>query len=204
MFTGLIRELATVKSFQNETLGLKANYKPKIGDSIAINGACLTATKVGDGFFEVELSKESRDLLAMENYTGTVHMEPAMQMGERIEGHMIQGHVDAVGVISKITKNENAWDFYLDVPKEAMRYMMPKGSIAVDGVSLTINEILKTGIRLTIINHTMKNTLFASYKVKQRVNIETDMFARYIYNMLHPENSQGTSWSDIDRMQSLF
>ncbi len=206
MFTGLIRELATVKSYQNETLRLKAEYKPKIGDSIAINGACLTVTKLDFPYFEVELSKESRDLLAMENYTGPVHMEPAMQLGDRIEGHMVQGHVDCVATIKKINKSENAWDFYLDIPGEYINYMMPKGSIAVDGISLTINAIKGSEVRLTIIKHTMRETLFSSYKVGRRVNIETDMFARYIYTMLQqqkgPKNS--TSWSDIDRIQALY
>ena len=204
MFTGLIREMATVESFSHNTLRLKASYKPKIGDSIAINGACLTATKVGEGFFEVELSKESRDILALENYVGTVHIEPAMQLGERIEGHMIQGHIDAIGTIASIKKNENAWDFYLVLPSSAVPFMMPKGSIAVDGVSLTINEITPQGIRLTIINHTMDQTLFSTYKPKQRVNIETDMFARYIYTMLHAQKSTPLSWRDVDKIQSIF
>lgn len=205
MFTGLIRELATVSSYQNETLKLKADYKPGIGDSIAINGACLTVTAINHPYFEVELSKESRDTLAMENYTGLVHMEPAMQFGDRVEGHMVQGHVDCVATVSKISQNENAWDVYLDIPQKYIAFMMPKGSITIDGISLTINAIDKNIIRLTIINHTMKNTLFSRYKVGHRVNIETDMFARYIHTMLkNNQKDTDTTWSDIDKAHALY
>ena len=203
MFTGLIRELATVSSYHNETLKLQSQYQPGIGDSIAINGACLTVTAINAPYFEVELSKESRDLLAMENYSGLVHMEPAMQFGDRIEGHMVQGHIDCIGTVSKIAQSENAWDVYIDIPQKFIAYMMPKGSIAVDGISLTINDISKNTVRLTIINHTMRETLFKKYKIGRRINIETDMFARYIYNMLHSQQSN-TTWSDIDKQHALY
>lgn len=203
MFTGLIREFATVESYIDNLLTVKANYAPKIGDSIAINGACLTVVDFNYPLFSVELSKESRDLLAMENYQGRVHMEPAMQFGDRIEGHMVQGHVDCLATIVSITQSENAWDFELTVPKEFHKFMMPKGSIAVDGVSLTINEIKKESLRLTIIAHTMKNTLFASYKVGQKLNIETDMFARYVYNMFS-KNDDTLSWDTVDHVNALY
>jgi riboflavin synthase len=204
MFTGLIRELATVSSYQNETLKLKADYTPGIGDSIAINGACLTVTAIKPPYFEVELSKESRDLLAMENYKGKVHMEPAMQFGDRIEGHMVQGHVDCIGTVSKITKSENAWDVYIDIPSQYIAYMMPKGSIAVDGISLTINDIQKNTVRLTIIKHTMRETLFKEYNVGRRINIETDMFARYIFHLFNPEKKKSVSWDEIDKISALY
>ena len=205
MFTGLIRELATVQSYQNDTLTLKSEYQPGIGDSIAINGACLTVTAINPPLFEVELSRESRDILALENYKGKVHMEPAMQFGDRIEGHMVQGHIDCIATITQISQNENAWDVYLDIPSEYIAYMMPKGSIAVDGISLTINEIEKNIVRLTIIKHTMKETLFSTYAVGHRVNIETDMFARYIHTMLkRSEKRKQTSWSEIDSIHALY
>jgi riboflavin synthase len=97
MFTGLIREMATVQTYRNNQLTLKASYVPKIGDSIAINGACLTVVKLQEGSFTVELSPETQTYIAVENLKGKVHMEPAMQMGERFEGHIVQGHVDCLG-----------------------------------------------------------------------------------------------------------
>ncbi|MEA3288737.1 MAG: riboflavin synthase [Campylobacterota bacterium] len=201
MFTGLIREMATVVSFSNNILTLKANYVPKIGDSIAINGACLTAVKIGNGNFSVELSPESQKTLAMENYKGAVHMEPAMMMGDRFEGHIVQGHVDCIGTVKSIKNNGNSVDFFIAIPSEYLRYVIPKGSVTVDGVSLTINEVLKDSFRLTIIPHTVNNTLFKDYKVNSKVNIETDMFARYIFNMFKGQNSDDKlSWNDVDKV----
>ncbi len=196
MFTGLIREMAKVLSYQNSTLTLKAEYKPKIGDSIAINGACLTVTDIQAGQFSVELSPESTSVLAMENYKNKVHMEPAMMMGDRFEGHIVQGHVDCIGTISKIVGNKNSTDFFISIPNEYMKYIIPKGSITIDGVSLTVNEVLKDSFRLTIIPHTIKNTLFETYKVGSRVNVETDMMARYVYNLFKKDDK--LTWGDVD------
>lgn len=202
MFTGLIRELAKVESFSNNTLTLKAKYKPKIGDSIAVNGACLTVVKISNGSFSVELSPESTNLLALENYKNEVHIEPAMQLGDRFEGHIVQGHIDCVGIVVKIQKKGNSTDFYISLPKEFIKYMINKGSVTIDGVSLTINEVLKDSFRLTIIPHTIENTLFKTYKVGSRVNIETDMFARYVYNMFKKDD--GLSWKDVDSIMARY
>jgi riboflavin synthase len=202
VFTGLIRELAKVESFSNNILTLKANYKPKIGDSIAVNGACLTVIKIAGNSFSVELSPESTKILALENYKNYVHMEPAMQMGDRFEGHIVQGHVDCVGSIKKIDKSGNSTDFYISLPKEFLKYVIPKGSITIDGVSLTVNEVFENSFRLTIIPHTIENTLFKTYKIGSKVNIETDMFARYVYNMFKKDNK--LSWGDVDRIMASY
>ena len=202
MFTGLIREMAKVESFSNNILSLKAEYKPKIGDSIAVNGACLTVIKIGNKSFSVELSPESTSILALENYKNEVHIEPAMMMGDRFEGHIVQGHIDCIGVVQKISKIGNSTDFYIKVPKEFLKYMISKGSVAVDGVSLTINEVLKDSFRLTIIPHTIENTLFKTYKVGSKANIETDMFARYIYNMF--KKDEGLSWGEVDKIMACY
>ncbi|AXK49698.1 riboflavin synthase [Aliarcobacter trophiarum LMG 25534] len=204
MFTGLIREMAKVESFSNNILTLKANYKPKIGDSVAVNGACLTVIKISNNSFSVELSPESTSLLALENYKNEVHIEPAMQMGDRFEGHIVQGHIDCVGTINKIEKSGNSKDFYIEVPKKFLKYMIDKGSVAIDGVSLTINEVLDNSFRLTIIPHTIENTLFKTYKVGSRINIETDMFARYIYNMFKKDDKNSLSWGEVDKIMSRY
>ena len=205
MFTGLIREMAEVSSFANNILTLKANYSPKIGDSIAINGACLTAIKISDNTFSVELSPESQKTLAMENYSGLVHMEPAMMMGDRFEGHIVQGHVDCIGEISDIRDNGNSTDFFIKIPKEYLKFVIQKGSITVDGISLTVNDVLKDSFRLTIIPHTIENTLFKSYQVNSKVNIETDMFARYIFNMFKKDTkSDDLSWDTVDKIMANY
>jgi riboflavin synthase len=206
VFTGLIREMAKVVSFKNNFLTLNAKYQPKIGDSIAINGACLTVVKVTSDTFTVELSPESQKILAMENYKDEVHMEPAMMMGDRFEGHIVQGHVDCLGTVKSIKSNGNSTDFYISLPSEFAKYIIPKGSVTIDGVSLTVNEVLKDSFRLTIIPHTVKNTLFKNYKVGTKVNLETDMFARYIYNMFKPEKDKknGLSWNDVDKIMANY
>ncbi|MDQ6385001.1 riboflavin synthase [Campylobacter jejuni] len=188
MFNGLIREIAKVQSYQNNTLSLKAKYRPNLGDSIAVNGACLSVTKLYEGGFEVELSRESRTHIAIENLKDKVHIEPALRYGDRIDGHLMQGHIDFIGTLEKIQKDENGVDFYISLPKEAMKFIAEKGSIGVDGVSLTINEILKNGIRLTIIPITFKETLFKDYQVGRKINIESDLLARYIYAQLQGKN----------------
>lgn len=203
MFNGLIREIAKVQSYQNNTLSLKAKYRPNLGDSIAVNGACLSVTKLYEGGFEVELSRESRTHIAIENLKDKVHIEPALRYGDRIDGHLMQGHIDFIGILEKIQKDENGVDFYISLPKEAMKFMAEKGSIAVDGVSLTINEILKNGIRLTIIPITFKETLFKDYQVGRKINIESDLLARYIYTQLQGKN-KGLSWEEVERISYLY
>ena len=195
--------MGKVVSFQNNYLTLKAKYNPKIGDSIAINGACLTVVKTSKDTFTVELSPESQNILAMENYKDEVHMEPAMMMGDRFEGHIVQGHVDCLGTIKSIKQNGNSTDFYVSLPAEYLKYVIPKGSITIDGVSLTVNEVLKDSFRLTIIPHTVKNTLFCRYKIGTKVNLETDMFARYIYNMFK-KNEKALSWDDVDKVMARY
>ncbi len=204
MFTGLIREMATVKAYSNNELTVQAKYQANIGDSIAINGACLTVVKVQSGTFTVELSPETQTHIATQNLKGLVHIEPAMAMGDRFEGHIVQGHVDCIGKITKIQDNGNSTDFFISIPQEFRHLLIPKGSITVDGVSLTINEVIEDGFRLTIIPHTMKESLFGLYTLGHQLNIETDMFARYIFNLFKPEKKKSVSWDDVTRISALY
>jgi len=204
LFTGLIREVASVKSFVGSTLSIRSKYKANIGDSIAINGACLTVVKVNTDGFAVELSPESQKLLAIENYKNEVHIEPAMKMGDRFEGHIVQGHVDTVGNIKEIKNNGNSYDIFITVDKKFIPYIVPKGSITIDGVSLTVNDVNANSFRLTIIPHTMKETLFKNYRKGSRVNVETDMFARYVAHIINHQKSTSLSWNEVDAIQASF
>ena len=197
--------MAEVISLKNNFLTLKAKHKAKLGDSIAVNGACLTVVRFTSDTFTVELSPESQKILAMENYRGKVHIEPAMMMGDRFEGHIVQGHVDCLGTITAIKNNGNSTDFLVSLPSEFSKYIIPKGSVTIDGVSLTINEVLKDAFRLTIIPHTVENTLFKRYKVGTKVNLETDMFARYVYNMFKKDDKKSDlSWNEVDRIMATY
>jgi len=204
MFTGLIREIATVQSFIGTTLTIKAKLKPKIGDSIAINGACLTVTNLLNGSFSVELSPESQKLLAIQNYKNEVHIEPAMMMGDRFEGHIVQGHIDAIGTIGEIKNSGNSFDIFIDVDKKFIPFIVPKGSITIDGISLTVNDVSNSTFRLTIIPHTMKETLFKNYKKGTKVNIETDMFARYVSHIIHHQTKNNLTWDEVDSISAQF
>jgi len=204
MFTGLIREVAKVKSLVGSTLTIKSNYKADIGDSIAINGACLTVVRVNNDGFSVELSPESQKLLAMENYKDEVHIEPAMKMGERFEGHIVQGHVDTVGKVKEIKNNGNSYDVFIEVDKKFIPLIVPKGSITIDGVSLTVNDVDADSFRLTIIPHTMKETLFKRYKKGSHVNVETDMFARYVAHIINHQKSTSLSWDEVDAISTSY
>jgi len=201
LFTGLIREIADCK-VQNDRLSIKAHYKPSLGDSIAVNGACLSVVKINNNGFEVELSHESKSIIALENYNGKVHIEPAMKLSDRIEGHILQGHIDTTATIKKIEKKDKNLDIYLTISKEFIKYIVPKGSIAVDGASLTVNDVYSDSFRLTIIPITIQNTLIKEYKTKRRVNIETDMFARYIYHIFKKDKT--LSWDEVDKINAIF
>ncbi|HEF9840126.1 TPA: riboflavin synthase [Campylobacter coli] len=203
MFNGLIREIAKVKSCQNNVLNLKANYRPNLGDSVAVNGACLSVTKLHSDGFELELSHESRKHIAVQNLKDKVHIEPALRYGDRIDGHLMQGHIDFIGRLEKIEKDENGVDFYIALPKEAMKFMARKGSIGIDGVSLTINEIIENGVRLTIIPITFKETLFKEYEIGREINIESDLLARYIYAQMQ-DKDKGLSWEEVERIAYLY
>ncbi|GHV03230.1 riboflavin synthase subunit alpha [Campylobacterota bacterium] len=200
MFTGLIREIALVRSFGGESLRLGAAHRPQLGDSIAVNGACLTVTAIESGGFSVELSHETRAVIAVENLRDRVHIEPAMKLGDRFEGHIVQGHIDAIGTIAELKQHGKTRDLIIKAPSEKMRLFAEKGSVAIDGVSLTINEALNDSFRLTLIGQTLGHTLFESYKVGRRVNIETDLFARYTARLLNGAND----WNAIDRAMACY
>ena len=205
MFTGLIREIAEVKSYTNNILSIKSKHKAKIGDSIAINGVCLTVIKVNGDGFDLELADETRSIIDESKISGKVHIEPAMMMNDRFEGHIVQGHVDCVGTVSKITSRENGTDFIIKVDKKYIAHIIPKGSITIDGISLTVNDVYADSFRITIIPHTLKNTLMKNYKVGTKLNIETDVFARYIDHILaHRSAKKSMGWDEVDSMQMSF
>ena len=205
MFTGLIREIATVKSYQNNILTLQSKHKAARGDSIAVNGVCLTVIKVNPDGFDLELADETRTIIDESKLAGRVHMEPAMQMHDRFEGHIVQGHVDCTGEISHMTKRENGTDFIIQVDPDYIAYIIPKGSITIDGISLTVNDVYSDSFRITIIPHTLENTLIKNYGVGTKLNIETDLFARYIDHILqHKSTKKSMGWEEIDTIQMRY
>ena len=204
MFTGLIRELGFVESYEDNILKIKAKHIAKLGDSIAINGVCLTVISIFDGGFCLELADETRTIIDESKISGKVHIEPAMMMNDRFEGHIVQGHIDCMGKIIEITNRENATDFIIEVDDKNISYIIPKGSITIDGISLTVNDVYSSSFRITIIPHTIKNTLFLDYEIGTMLNIETDMFARYISHILDKKKDKKLGWNEIDNISILY
>ena len=203
MFSGLVREIARVKSFTNNTLEIYTDYQAKLGDSIAINGACLTAIAFFQGGVTMELSNHTKQHIVTENFTpnAKVHLEPALSLGDRFDGHIVQGHIDGIGTISHITHNADSSDFFIQTNEATLELMIPKGSVCVDGISLTIVDSNTKGFKLTIIPHTLKHTLFGEYQIGRKVNIESDVITRSVVSTLRnmSRNSKNAlSWRDID------
>ncbi len=206
MFTGLIREIAVVNSYLNGKLNIVSKHIAKIGDSIAVNGVCLTVIEISSSGFTVEVASETRSIIDDSKFLNRVHIEPAMQMHDRFEGHIVQGHIDCIGEVVRVEKLYTGVDYYIKVPAESIRYIIPKGSITVDGISLTVNSVYEDYFRLTIIPHTLEETLIKDYKIGTKVNIETDMFARYIEHLLkhRGSTSRSMSWGDVDNINMSY
>ncbi|RKU88224.1 riboflavin synthase [Helicobacter pylori] len=202
MFSGLIHKIAKVESFHNNILSIESDLNPKLGDSIAINGACLTAIESSKTHFSVELSQKTQNSVALENYKDLVHIEPALKADASLDGHFVQGHIDAIGVIEKIIHNANQVDFFISASEETLLLCVEQGSIAVDGVSLTLSKVEEKGFWLTIIPYTLENTLFKTYKLKRRVNIETDMLVRSVVSILKKTKGleKNFSWNEADAL----
>lgn len=202
MFSGLIHKIAKVKSFHNNILSIESDLNPKLGDSIAINGACLTAIESSKTHFSVELSQKTQNSVALENYKDLVHIEPALKADASLDGHFVQGHIDAIGVIEKIIHNTNQVDFFISTSQETLLLCVEQGSIAIDGVSLTLSKVEEKGFWLTIIPYTLENTLFKAYPLKRRVNIETDMLVRSVASILKKTKGfeKKFSWNDADSL----
>lgn len=200
LFSGLVREIAKIKRFQNNILYIQSPYKPEIGDSIAVNGACLTVIEITPDGFGVELSKHTQEKIALENYRDYVHIEPALLANSRLDGHFVQGHIDSIGIIKNITPNSNQTDFIIKAPKDTLNLIIPQGSITIDGISLTIADVFEDSFKLTIIPYTISHTLLKDYKINRRVNIETDVLVRSIAHLLKKRDKdlKSNSWKEID------
>lgn len=203
MFSGLVRQIATIKDFKNNTISIKTDIKAEIGDSIAVNGACLSVVKILENEVVMNLSTQTQELIALENYQPNkqVHIESALKLSDGLHGHIVQGHIDGIGVIKDIIHLDSQSEFIIESSKEIINLAIPKGSICIDGISLTIAEVFNDTFKLVIIPHTLQTTLFREYKIGRRVNIESDIIARSVAYMLKNMKSQNLTWQQIDSMQ---
>ena len=189
MFTGIIEGLGTVTAMQSFGHGQRFMFEAdftldsvKIGDSIAVNGACLTAVAIKGNSFSADLSPEtlSKSTFGASKVGERVNLERAMRLDSRLDGHFVSGHIDGVGLIRQKLIMSNAVIITIETPPALSRYMIKKGSVAVDGVSLTINECRRNDFKVSIIPHTAQITTLTAKKKGDRVNIETDMIGKYV------------------------
>jgi riboflavin synthase len=193
MFTGLVEEVGEVYSLNKRADGLilcvKANKvleDTKLGDSIAINGVCLTVFKIDSDklYFEVSLETLKRTNLKSVKQNDKVNLERALKASDRLGGHIVQGHVDTEGKIKSMLNLGKHTKLDIEIPKEYTLFVIEKGSIAVDGISLTINQIKKNIVSINIIPHTLQNTNLKYRKIGDNVNIEFDILGKYILKAL--------------------
>ena len=199
MFSGIIEEKAQVKTIAKTSEGCKltvvslvASEGTRAGDSISVNGACLTVVEAKDRYVSFDIMKET---LERTNLTDVaveekVNLERSLKVGDRISGHFVTGHVDCLGRISAIIKEPNNYALDIEFPAEKAAYVAEKGSIAIDGVSLTIAEIKDNHIKVCLIPLTLKTTNLASKKVGNLVNIEFDMLGKYLLKKVTPSKSK--------------
>lgn len=193
MFTGIVEELGTVKrmergsnSCQLSILAKKVLEDVKLGDSIAINGVCLTVTSFDQDNFGADMMAETLAKTNLKNLGigQRVNLERATRLGDRMGGHLVQGHVDAVGTIVEQQKVDIAQIIRISAPEELLHYLVAKGSVAIDGISLTVVEVLADSFTVSIIPHTAKMTTLGFKKPGDTVNLESDIIGRYVEKLL--------------------
>ncbi len=193
MFTGIVEEMGGIKEVGRggESARLTVVAKGvlegmKVGDSVAIDGICLTVTILTETDFSVDLSPETMRMTTMgiAKEGDQVNLERAMRLSDRIAGHLVSGHIEGIGVIGKKSEEANAMNLAVDLPSDILQCCIPKGSIAVDGVSLTINELTDWGIVVSIIPHTASVTTLGKKEVGSLVNLESDLVGRYVERFL--------------------
>ena len=192
MFTGIIQGIGKIEKISKNTKNRSAfqmtvdlgKYAKglKVGQSVALNGVCLSATKISKNKCDFEMIDETIKQTDLGNLVpGTkVNIERSLKVGDRMEGHFVLGHVDGVGIIKKIEKKPKEIKVWFEVPKKLVKFVVKKGSIAIDGISLTVVDVTKNNASVCLIPHTIKITNFQSKKVGDKINIETDILGKYI------------------------
>jgi len=195
MFTGIVQAIGAIESITSVNQDVKLGINTKNldmsdvqeGDSIAVNGACLTTTNIKKNYFEAHVSKETLDVTTGLNTEGDVNLEKALSLNDRLGGHLVSGHVDGVGTVERYENLGDCWLLAIRAPHAISKYIARKGSVCVNGVSLTINDVRQDTFNMNIIPHTLTHTTLSALTENSRVNLEIDQIARYVERM--------TEWS---------
>ncbi len=198
MFTGIVREQGAVVSAEDvsdgRTLVLRAPVTApatRIGDSVAVNGCCLTAAEVAEPLLTFHAVPEtlSRTTLGDLRPDDLVNVEPALRVGDPLGGHFVQGHVDAVGRVQSVEAEGEGLRVFVEAPEDVLRYCVDKGSVTVDGVSLTVAEVAPDAFAVALVPHTIEATSLSALRPGQRVNLEADVLAKYVERLVAGSDS---------------
>lgn len=203
MFTGIVEETGRVKENSGDRLGVDARRileGTRLGDSIDVNGACLTVVEIQVDGLSFELMPETRRLTGLGGLRpgAAVNLERALPAGGRMGGHIVQGHVDGTGRVESLVAEEKAKLLTVTLPEELRRYVVKKGFIAVDGVSLTVTEVKEHSFSVSLVGFTLKETTLGQKRPGDTVNLETDIIGKYIVQLLGEKRS-GVTWEMLEQ-----
>lgn len=193
MFTGIIEAVGELKRLTSLEGGLCLNIAPGMldlrdvntGDSIAVNGVCLTVTTLADGMFSVDVSRETLSCtIGLDRRGGRVNLEKAMRLSDRLGGHLVSGHVDGIGEVVMFKPDGESYRLAIKAPASLLKYIAKKGSITVNGVSLTVNAVAGDKFEVNLIPHTLAVTTLSALEAGAKVNLEVDMLARYVERLI--------------------
>lgn len=213
MFTGLVEEIGKIskirKGINSYQISIEAKYilsDIKLGDSIATNGACLTVIEKNNSNFTVDIMAETVKLTSFDKMKlgDTVNLERAMRLSDRLGGHLVSGHIDGIGKINKIKKEDIANIISIEAPQELLNQMLNKGSIAIDGISLTITHVSSKEFQVSIIPHTSKETTLLKKSIGDLVNLETDMIGKYVLRFLNPDKKENLNQAKVSKVSLDF
>jgi riboflavin synthase len=179
VFTGIVRERARVVSFEDGRLVVESSLKPGVGDSISVDGTCLTVVDASNGALSFDVMTETTD--RAKPYRAEVNLEPAVEAGQPLGGHYVQGHVDGVGRVRSFDGER----LVIEAPPQILRYCVEKGSIAVDGVALTITGLDDEAFAVALVSHTLEVTTLGALEPGDAVNLEVDVLAKYVEKLIH-------------------
>ena len=208
MFTGIVEEMGAVTSLEQTLGGVRLTILAstvladlKLGDSVSINGACLTVVAQNERSFAVDVSPETLSVTTLGRLTGgvPVNLERAMKLNERLGGHLVAGHVDGVGTIRSRQQEGNAIILLIEAPDEVLRYCIHKGSVTVDGISLTINDVTDHAFSVAVIPHTAAVTTLGLKQVNDQVNLESDLIGKFVDRLLHQRSQMPKPTPVIDK-----